>query len=95
MHLVYLDNTIVKEMNLELPIGGDNQRLVSYDKETVEATEIGYKGLHLDETLQVFASIYQYDYDGYQDELQQFDPIRGGLQILFQMLMELRILVLK
>lgn len=57
---------------------GDNQRLVSYDKETVEAVEIGYKGLHLDETLQVFASIYQYDYDGYQDELQQFDPIRGA-----------------
>ena len=57
---------------------GDNQRLVSYDEETVEAVEIGYKGLHLDETLQVFASIYQYDYDGYQDELQQFDPIRGA-----------------
>ena len=39
---------------------------------------IGYKGLHLDDTLQIFASIYTYDYDGYQDELEQFDPIRGA-----------------
>ena len=40
--------------------------------------ELGYKGLHLDDTLQVFASVYHYDYDGYQDELEQFDPIRGA-----------------
>ena len=57
---------------------GTGQVLVSYDKEEVEAVEIGYKGLHLDDTLQIFASIYQYDYDGYQDELEQFDPIRGS-----------------
>ncbi len=57
---------------------GDDQRLVSYDQEEVEAIEIGYKGLHLDDTLQIFASIYQYEYDGYQDELNQFDPIRGA-----------------
>ena len=42
------------------------------------AVEFGYKGLHLDDTLQIFASIYHYDYDGYQDELEQFDPIRGS-----------------
>ncbi len=57
---------------------GTGQVLVSYDKEEVEAVEFGYKGLHLDDTLQIFASIYHYDYDGYQDELEQFDPIRGG-----------------
>ena len=28
--------------------------------------------------MQVFASVYHYDYDGYQDELEQFDPIRGA-----------------
>ena len=44
----------------------------------MDAIELGYKGLHLDDTLQIFASIYQYDYDGYQDELEQFDPIRGA-----------------
>jgi iron complex outermembrane receptor protein len=57
---------------------GTGQALVSYDKEEVEAVEFGYKGLHLDDTLQIFASIYHYDYDGYQDELEQFDPIRGS-----------------
>tara|TARA_E500000178_G_scaffold150821_1_gene150587 strand:+ start:706 stop:3675 length:2970 start_codon:yes stop_codon:yes gene_type:complete len=57
---------------------GTGSVLVSYDEETVDAIEIGYKGLHLDDTLQIFASIYQYDYDGYQDELEQFDPIRGA-----------------
>ena len=60
-----------------VPIG-DLQRLVSYDQEEVQAFEIGYKGLHLEDTLQVFASVYTYEYDGYQDELDQFDPIRGA-----------------
>ena len=60
-----------------LPIG-DDQRLETYDKETIDATEIGYKGLHFDDTVQIFASIYHYDYDGYQDELQsQFNPNVG------------------
>jgi len=57
---------------------GTGQRLVHYDEEVVEAFELGYKGLHLDDTLQIFASVYHYDYDGYQDELEQFDPIRGA-----------------
>ena len=57
---------------------GTGSRLVSYDEEQVEAIELGYKGLHLDDTLQIFASIYHYDYDGYQDQLEQFDPIRGA-----------------
>ena len=57
---------------------GTGQALVDYDQEEVQAVEFGYKGLHLDDTLQIFASIYHYDYDGYQDELEQFDPIRGS-----------------
>ncbi len=57
---------------------GTGSILVAYDKEEVAAVELGYKGLHLDDTLQVFASVYHYDYDGYQDELEQFDPIRGA-----------------
>ena len=57
---------------------GTGQVLVSYDEETVDAVELGYKGLHLDDTLQIFASVYHYEYDGYQDELEQFDPIRGA-----------------
>jgi len=57
---------------------GTGSVLVSYDQEEVAAIELGYKGLHLDDTLQIFASIYHYEYDGYQDELEQFDPIRGA-----------------
>jgi outer membrane receptor protein involved in Fe transport len=57
---------------------GTGSVLVDYDEEQVSAFELGYKGLHLDDTLQIFASIYHYDYDGYQDELEQFDPIRGA-----------------
>ena len=57
---------------------GTGSILVDYDEEQVSAFELGYKGLHLDDTLQIFASIYHYDYDGYQDELEQFDPIRGA-----------------
>ena len=60
-----------------LPIGGADLRLETYDKETIDATEIGYKGLHFDDTVQVFASIYHYDYDGYQDRVTQFNPNVG------------------
>ena len=60
-----------------LPLGGADLRLETYDKETIDATEIGYKGLHFDDTVQVFASIYHYDYDGYQDRVTQFNPNVG------------------
>ena len=59
------------------PLGGADLKLNTYDKETIDAFEIGYKGLHLDETLQVFASIYHYDYDGYQDRITQFNAEQG------------------
>lgn len=49
----------------------------SYDKETVISYEVGYKGLHLDGTLQLNGSIYRYEYDDYQDRLNVFDPVRG------------------
>jgi outer membrane receptor protein involved in Fe transport len=58
-------------------LGGADLELGTYDKEEIDAFEIGYKGLHLDDTLQVFASIYRYDYDGYQDRVNQLDPVRG------------------
>ena len=35
----------------------------AYDKETVQSTELGYKGSHLDNTLQINASVYQYLYE--------------------------------
>ena len=60
-----------------IPVGGADLKLETYDKETIDATEIGYKGLHLDDTLQVFASVYHYDYEGYQDRVTQFNPNVG------------------
>ena len=56
---------------------GAGLKALSYDKEVVESVEFGYKGIHLDDRLQLFASIYHYDYDGYQDVVVQFDPLRG------------------
>jgi len=60
-----------------IPLGGADLALETYDKETIEAFEIGYKGLHLDDTLQVFASVYTYDYDGYQDRVTQLNADVG------------------
>ena len=50
---------------------------VSYDAETVTAFEIGYKGTLLDGRAQVNASIYRYDYENYQDQIDSFDAARG------------------
>ncbi|XOV89296.1 MAG: TonB-dependent receptor [Pseudomonadota bacterium] len=49
----------------------------TYDQEEVISYEIGYKGMHLDNTLQVNASLYRYNYDNYQDRLNVFDPVRN------------------
>ena len=39
--------------------------------------------MHLDNTLQIAASIYEYNYDGYQDRLNVFDPVRNrGVDIV-------------
>ena len=46
---------------------------LSYDKETVMAYEIGYKGTLADGRGQVNASIYRYDYEGYQDQIDTYD----------------------
>ncbi len=66
-----------------LPLPGAGLEPLTYDKETVESIEIGYKGMHFDGTLQMNMSIYQYTYDGYQDRLNVFDPLRGrGVDIV-------------
>jgi outer membrane receptor protein involved in Fe transport len=49
----------------------------SYDKETVESTELGYKGTHLDNTLQINASIYQYLYENIHGQFQT-ESFLGG-----------------
>mgnify|MGYP003572094016 CR=1 FL=1 len=50
----------------------------SYDDETVIAYELGYKGSLFDDTLQIFSSIYYYDYEGYQDEVEQLNSANTG-----------------
>lgn len=49
----------------------------SYDDETVVAYEIGYKGSLFNDTLQLFSSLYFYQYDGYQDEVEEFNETTG------------------
>ena len=53
--------------------------MASYDEEDVTAYEIGYKGLHLDGTLQINAAAYYYDYENYQDDIDFFDPVRQSI----------------
>jgi iron complex outermembrane receptor protein len=59
-----------------LPVAGAQLKPLTYDEETVVAYEVGYKGIHFDGQLQVFASIYLYDYEGYQDRVDAFDAVR-------------------
>ena len=75
--LGYSGGRDVERDEFGIPLPGDLLEAISYDKETVESVEFGYKGIHMDDKLQIFASIYQYDYDGYQDVITQFDPLRG------------------
>ena len=47
------------------------------DKETVIAYEVGYKGAFADGRGQVNASIYRYDYEGYQDQIDTYDSAQN------------------
>lgn len=53
---------------------------LSYDEEEVLAYELGYKGEFLDGTMQVNASIYRYDYEGYQDNVVIYDPLENSFR---------------
>ncbi len=53
---------------------------LSYDEETVIAYELGYKGTLLDGTLQLNAAVYRYDYEGYQDSVDIFDPTQNAFR---------------
>jgi outer membrane receptor protein involved in Fe transport len=59
-----------------MPLPGGDIKPLTYDEETVLAYEVGYKGTHFDGQLQLFASIYLYDYEGYQDRVNAFDAVR-------------------
>jgi iron complex outermembrane receptor protein len=49
----------------------------TYDKETVESTELGYKGSHWDNTLQINASVYQYLYENIHGQF-KVESFLGG-----------------
>ena len=57
--------------------GGAPVSILSYDKETVTAYELGYKGMFLDNTLQLFGAIYTYQYENYQDQVDVYDAIQN------------------
>jgi iron complex outermembrane recepter protein len=60
------------------PISGRTGQPRTYDEEDVTAYEIGYKGSLLDGRLQLFSALYRYDYKGYQDEVEEFQPQTGS-----------------
>jgi outer membrane receptor protein involved in Fe transport len=60
----------------EDPSTGD-LKPTNYDQEEVIAYEIGFKGLHMDGTLQLNMSLYTYDYDNYQDLVNTFSQNEG------------------
>jgi outer membrane receptor protein involved in Fe transport len=64
------------DARLSDPVTGE-LKPTSYDQEEVIAFEIGYKGLHLDGTLQLNMSLYTYDYDNYQDLVNFFSSNTG------------------
>ncbi len=67
----------VTDARLEDPFTGD-LKPTSYDKETVLAYEVGYKGMHFDGTVQWNMSLYNYKYDNYQDRVNVYDVNRAS-----------------
>ena len=51
--------------------------IYSYDQEEVAHTELGFKGTFADGTVQLFSSIYRYQYDGYQDSVTVYDDVQA------------------
>ena len=51
--------------------------IYSYDEEEVAHTELGFKGTFADGTLQLFSSLYNYQYDGYQDSVTVYDVVQA------------------
>ena len=54
--------------------------IYSYDEEEVAHTELGFKGTFADGTVQLFSSIYRYQYDGYQDEVVVYDEVQAAFR---------------
>lgn len=53
---------------------------LSYDKEQVLAFEVGYKGTLLEDTMQLNMAVYSYDYQGYQDQIDEYDPVQQSVR---------------
>ena len=58
-------------------LAGTPVGILSYDKETVTAYELGYKGTLFDGTVQLFTAIYTYQYENYQDQVDVYDSVQG------------------
>ena len=56
--------------------------IYSYDEEEVGHTELGFKGTFADGTLQLFSSLYRYQYDGYQDSVVIYDEVQATFREL-------------
>ncbi len=85
--LVYLSTTTgyraggyglgILEARVETPQG---TKPVSYDEEEVLHIELGYKATLLDGQLQLNSAVYTYQYDGYQDSVDIYDPSQDAFR---------------
>ena len=60
---------------------GSRTELVFYKDEELDAYEMGYKGLLFDETLQMTASLYYYDYRNYQDHVSRWETTQSNIRL--------------
>lgn len=66
--------------------GGDDSGcdlvvLQTYDRERIISYELGYKGVHLDGTLQLNMALYYYDYTNYQDNVERWEDSNGSFSL--------------
>ncbi len=62
----FLSGGFNTEVNANLPVGGPN---LTYDPETVDNFEVGFKGTFMDGNLQLMASVFYMDYQDQQKSL--------------------------
>ena len=68
-------------VNVTDTTGAAVQALSQYGDEDVKSYELGYKGSHFDNTVQVNTAIYVYDYENYQDHVERWESEAGDFAL--------------
>ena len=61
--------------------GCDLRVLLGFEGEEITSYELGYKGTHLDGTLQLNFALYYYDYKNYQDHVEKWEEESGDFTL--------------